>query len=267
MVAPLGLIAGKGELAPILVRKRNNDGRPVVVVTFDKSTEEIISKETDMVHRVGLGQVDKVIRIFRKSGVEEVAFAGKVDKRALFENPLFDLRALSLLKNLDRRNDDAIMIAIVTEFEKEGFKVANQMEMFKDLIPGPGLLSKRAPNKKESADIEFGMKMAKGIAALDIGQTVVVRGLAVVAVEAIDGTDETIERGGRIAKKGAVVLKVSKPDQDPRFDVPAVGLDTIKTMISVRAATLAIEANKTLVIDMPAVVKTCDRSKIAFIAV
>ena len=267
MVTPLGLIAGKGELAPILVRKLNDDGRPVVVVTFDKNTEKIISKETDMVHRVGLGQVDKVIRILKKSGVEEVAFAGKVDKRALFENPAFDLRALSLLKNMDRRNDDAIMIAIVAEFEKEGFKVASQMEMFKNLFPGSGQLSKRAPNKKECDDIEFGMKMAKGIAALDIGQTVVVRGLAVVAVEAIDGTDETIERGGRIAKKGAVVLKVSKPNQDPRFDVPTVGLETIETMIRVKASTLAIEADKTLVIDMPAVVKACDRSKIAFVAV
>jgi len=267
MVAPLGLIAGKGELASILVRKLNDDGRPLVVVTFDKSTKETISKETKMVHRVGLGQADKVIKIFQKSGVEEVAFAGKVDKRALFENPVFDLRALSLLKNLDGLNDDAIMKAIVAEFEKEGFRVASQIEMFKDLFPGPGLLSKRAPGKKERADIEFGIRMAKGIAALDIGQTVIVRDSAVVAVEAIDGTDETIERGGRIAKKGAVVLKVSKPEQDPRFDVPAVGLNTIETMIRVKAATLAIEANKTLVIDMPAVLQTCDRGKIAFVAV
>lgn len=267
MGAPLGLIAGKGELAPILVRKLNASERPVVVITFDKSTEKIISKQTDTVYRVGLGQADKVIRIFRKTGVEEIAFAGKVDKRALFENPLFDFRALSLLKNLDRRNDDAIMIAIVAEFEKEGFKIASQMKLFEDLFPGPGQLSKRAPSKKQRADIEFGLKMAKGIAALDIGQTVVVLGSAVVAVEAIDGTDETIERGGRIAKKGAVVLKVSKPNQDPRFDVPAVGVDTIKTMIRVKAAALAIEANKTLVIDMPAVVEACDRSKITFVAV
>jgi len=267
MVVPFGLIAGKGELAPILVRKLNDQGRPIVVITFDKSTKETISKETSIVHRVGLGQADRVIKIFRESGVEEVAFAGKVDKRALFENPLFDFRALALLKNLDGLNDDAIMKAIVAEFEKEGFRVASQVDMFKELFPGPGLLSRRAPGKKERADIQFGMKMAKGIAALDIGQTVVVRDLAVVAVEAIDGTDETIERGGRIAKKGAVVLKVSKPKQDPRFDVPAVGLDTIETMIRVKAAALAIEANKTLVIDMPGVIETCNRGKIAFVAV
>ncbi len=267
MGAPLGLIAGKGDLAAVLIRKVKSEGRLVVVVTFDKNSRKELSKETENVHYVGLGQVAKVIKTFRDAKVCEVAFVGKVDKRVLFENPRFDLRALSLLKNLEERSDDAIMLAIVAELEKEGLPVASQMDLFKELFPRAGVLSRRPPNKRERADVEFGMKMARGIAALDIGQTVVVRDSAVVAVEAIEGTDETIERGGRIAKKGAVVCKVSKLNQDPRFDVPTVGIGTVETMIRVKASALAIEGGATLVVDLPAMARLCGRNKIAFIAV
>lgn len=267
MGKPLGLIAGKGDLTSILIDKLKSEGRPVLVITFDKASKEKLARRTEHVHCIGLGQVDKVIKTFQKAEINEIAFVGKVDKRSLFENPRFDLRALSLLKNLARRNDDSIMRAIVAELEKEGISVCSQIDLFRELIPGPGSLAKRAPSKNEKADIEFGMSMAKGIAGLDIGQTVVVRDTAVVAVEAIDGTDETIERGGGIAKKGAVVCKVSKPNQDPRFDVPTVGKGTIETMAKVRASVLAIEAGATLVVELKEMVKLCDRHKIAFVAV
>ena len=267
MDSPIGLIAGSGLLPIILLKRLKSEGKSAIVVTFDKATEENLAKESDNVHRAGLGQAEKVIKIFRSTNVKEITVLGKIDKRVLFENPKFDLRALSLLKGLRARNDDAIMNAIMAELEGEGFSVLSQTELFKELIPSSGVLSKRSPTKQELGDIEFGMEMAKGIAALDIGQTVVVRDKSVIAVEAIDGTDETIERGGRLAKKGAVVCKVSKPNQDPRFDVPAVGVGTIETMVRVNASALAIEADATLVIDPDSVKKACADNKISFIAI
>lgn len=267
MGAPLGLIAGKGDLPTLLVRQMNKEGREVVVITFDKATRDRLSGDATRVHCMGLGQAAKVINTFKSAEVEEVALVGKVDKRVLFENPRFDLRALSVLRRAGSRTDDSIMLAIVRELENEGLRVADQVDLFSEFIPPAGVISRRKPAKKELDDIRFGMEMAKGIAGLDIGQTVVVCGGAVVAVEAIEGTDEAIERGGRIAKKGAVVCKVSKPRQDTRFDVPTVGVGTVETMVGSGARALAIEAGSTLVVDLKATKRMCDANKIAFIAV
>ncbi len=264
---PIGLIAGSGLLPVILLQQLKSEGKPAVVVTFDKANETRLSKESENVHRLGLGQAEKVLRTFHDADVKNIAVLGKIDKRVLFENPKFDLKALSLLRSLRAQNDDSIMGAIMTELEKQNFKVLSQIDLFQEHIPSAGVISKRAPSKKEKEDIEFGMEMAKGIAALDIGQTVVVRDKSVVAVEAIDGTDETIARGGAIAKKGAVVCKVSKPAQDPRFDVPAVGADTIETMAKANATALGIEADATIVIDQDSVKKACARHKISLIAI
>jgi len=270
MGAPLGLIAGKGELPALAIGLRAAKKEPVVVVTFDKeSYERLLALKADMaqVNLVGLGQASKIIKIFHQAGVAQVAFAGKVDKRVLYENPRFDLRALAILKRATPKNDDAIMRSIVQELESEGMAVVSQLEMFRDLAPGRGKLARRKPKQTEQADVEFGMKMAKGIAALDIGQTVVVKNGAVVAVEAIEGTDEAIARGGKIAKEGAVVCKVSKPAQDLRFDVPTVGTDTVESMVRVGASTLAIEADMTMVVNMEETIRLCDLHKIAFVAV
>ena len=267
MAAPLGLIAGAGDLPLIIVRSNTAGGRPVVAVTFDRQSFEKLSEEDAKVSQVGLGQASKVIRIFQEAGVTEVAFAGKVDKRVIYKNPRFDLRALSMLRRIKNKSDDSIMLAVVEELEKEGMRVASQHDILSGLFPVAGTLSKRKPNAKELKDIEFGMKMAKGIAALDIGQTVVVKDGAVVAVEAIDGTDETILRGGKIAGPGTVVCKVSKPRQDPRFDVPTVGKGTVEAMASTGAAALAIEAGATMVVDLENVAGLCGQSKIAFLAI
>ena len=267
MSFPVGLIAGKGELPLILARRLKSDGRDVVAVAFDADTHSALDTISCRARYLGLGQVGKVIETFLDAGVKEVALVGKVDKRLLFGNPRFDMRAVSLLKKFGARNDDSIMSAVVAELEGEGFSIASQAELFREMMPGRGVLSGRAPDEKEKGDIEFGMKMARGISALDIGQTVIVRDKAVVAVEAIEGTDEAIERGGRLAKKQAVVCKVSKPAQDPRFDVPTVGVNTVKIMIEVKATALAIEAGATVAVDLPAMIKQCDRNKISFVAV
>ncbi len=266
MVLPVGLIAGKGDLPVLLIRKLISSGRRVVVITFDKASHKSLRQETEEVYRVGLGQVDRIINTLKSANLTDVVFAGKVDKRALFENPRFDLRALSIMKKLHTRNDDSIMTAIVEELENEGISVLSQVELLRSFMPSVGVLGKRAPSQKEQEDIKFALRMARGIAALDIGQTVIVKDGAVVAVEAIEGTDEAIMRGGSVARKGAVVCKVSKPGQDPRFDVPTVGTCTIQTMARVKASVLAIEADATLVVDLEATVKLCDRHKIAFVA-
>lgn len=263
---PLGLIAGKGRLPALFIGEATARGFEVAAVTFDKESLDALSPLTPNIRMVGLGQAGALIKAFKEAGAEEITMLGKVDKRALFENPKFDLRAVSILKNLDFQNDDAVMAAVVLELEKEGFKVVSQIQYLKDHMPGVGHLAGRKPDGRELADIEFGMRMAKGIAALDIGQTVVVKDRAVVAVEAIDGTDETIERGGRIAGSGAVVCKVSKPGQDSRFDIPAVGPGTVEAMAAHGASALAIEAGKTLVVDIASVSEICARHGITFTA-
>lgn len=266
MTVSLGLIAGAGELAPIFVREARKTGRKVVAVTFDKESEKLMAGEADEVYRLALGQAGKVFKTFHGADVTEVAMIGKIDKRAIFKNPKFDMRAISILAKMKTKNDDTFMLTIVSELEKEGFKVINQTEILKALMPGKGHLSKRKPTDDELADIEFGMKMAKGVADLDIGQTVIVKKRAILAVEAIDGTDETIKRGGEIAGKGAVVCKVSKPHQDQRFDVPAVGENTIKTMVAHNVGVLAIEAGKTVVVNEDKMSRLCDKHKIVFVA-
>jgi hypothetical protein len=263
---PLGLIAGKGRLPALFIAEASARGRQVAVVTFDKESLDALSQITPNVTMVGLGQAGALIKAFKEAGAVEITMLGKVDKRALFENPKFDLRAVSILKNLDFQNDDAVMAAIVMELEKEGFKVVNQVSFMEKHMPGAGHLAGRRPDERELADIEFGMRMARGIAALDIGQTVVVKDRAVVAVEAIEGTDEAIGRGGRITGPGAVVCKVSKPNQDTRFDIPTVGPGTVKVMAANGASALAIEAGKTLVVDIASIVEICERHGISFTA-
>lgn len=261
---PLGLIAGKGRLPALFIGEASARGLEVAVVTFDKESRDALSLLTPNVKMLGLGQAGALIKAFKEAGAVEITMLGKVDKRALFENPKFDLRAVSLLRNLDFQNDDAVMAAIVRELEKDGFRIVSQAQYLKNHMPGAGHLAGRRPDERELADIEFGMRMAKGIAALDIGQTVVVKDRAVVAVEAIEGTDEAIERGGRVAGPGAVVCKVSKPGQDSRFDIPTVGPGTVEIMAAHGASALSIEAGRTLVVDIASIAEICDRHGIAF---
>lgn len=265
--APLGIVAGKGDISLLLARETQHRGREVVAVTYYKEIKESLSEFVDKVTLLGVAQVGATLDVFEKEGVDELCLIGKIDKRAIYEKPKADMTGLKILAKLALKNDDSLVLGVIEEIESRGFTVASQEELLRNLMPTAGNYSKRRPTNDEQKDIAFGMAMAKGIAKLDIGQTVVVKGGAVVAAEAIEGTDETIARGGAIAKKGCVVCKVSKPAQDPRFDLPTVGVDTVKAMESAKASVLAIEADKTLVVDLPAVTKECDRVRIAFVAV
>jgi hypothetical protein len=192
--------------------------------------------------------------------------AGGVDKKKMFSKIHPDLKGLLVMAKMGHRKDDFILRTVAGELEKDGLKVYPSTVFLPSLLAPPGLLSRRQPSTEEQRDIEFGWTLAKELGKLDIGQCLVVRKGAVVAVEAIEGTDETIRRGGKLAQEKAVVIKVSKPFQDLRFDLPAVGVQTIETMQEVKAGVLAIEAQKTLIFDREATLQLADKYKIVVVS-
>lgn len=267
MVKRIGLIAGAGDMPMIWAGAAKGKGAEIVAIAIAEEAKKGLEGIVGRLHSLSVGQVGKIIKVLKDDGIKELVFIGKVNKSLIFKDIKFDLRALSLLAKLKDRKDDTVMLAIVDELKGEGITVLKQTIFLEDMMPGPGVLTKKKPTKEEMADIEFGMEMAMGIAALDIGQTVVVKNKAVVAVEAIEGTDEAIKRGGELGRGGIVVVKVAKPDQDLRFDIPAIGANTLKSLIEAGGKVLAIEANKTFVVDMENLIKEADRKGIAIAAV
>ncbi len=260
------LIAGAGDMPAILARSARDCGASFIAVALTDSAALSLDGLADRVYRFGIGQVGRIIRTIKSEGIDKAVFIGKVRKDLLFERIRFDLKALKLLASLKDRNDDTIMLAIVEELASEGIEVMDQTVYLRDLIPPEGVLTKRKPTKKEWEDIRYGMETAKRIAGLDIGQTVVVKDRAVMAVEAIEGTDEAVIRGGLLARGGGVVAKVAKPGQDPRFDVPTVGVITLESMKKGGVKVLAVEAGKTLIADREKFIKEADLADISVVS-
>lgn len=260
------LIAGAGEIPQILASSAKSQGASFVAIALTEAAIAPLDSFADRVYRLSIGQVGKIIKTIKKEGIEKVVFIGKVKKDLLFEKIRFDLKALKLLASLRNRNDDTIMLAIVDEFAKNGIEVVDQTTYLRQMMPKEGILTKRKPTNEEWDDIRYGMDMAKRSASLDIGQTVVVRNLSIMAVEAIEGTDEAIIRGGALAKRAAVVAKVAKPDQDQRFDVPTVGMKTLDSMSSVGAKVLSIEAERTFFLKLDEVVARADALGISIVS-
>jgi DUF1009 family protein len=242
----IGLIAGGGTF-PLMVSEaaRKNDFR-VVAVAFSGETDLSLSDKVDEIVWIKLGQLGQLIKAFKKEGVQKALMAGTITKRRIFENIRPDLKGITVMSKLAIFHDDDILRAVAAELARQGIEIVSSTTYLPQLIAPAGSLTKRRPNKAENEDIDFGWEVAKELGRMDIGQCVVVRRKIVLALEAIDGTDETILRGGRLAKKNAVVVKVSKPNQDLRFDVPSVGLNTVRVMSKVKASALAVEAGKTL---------------------
>jgi len=262
----IGLIAGNGQFPILFAKSAKENGYKVIAVAHIGETEPILKDYVEQIEWIKVGQLGKLIKIFKKAGIKKLVLAGGISKRRLFTEIFPDLKALSLLARLRHKHDDAALRAVAEELEKEGFIVCPSTLFVPSLLAKEGCLTKKKPTKEEKKDIEFGWKMAKAIGELDIGQCVVVKRQVVVAVEAIEGTDETIKRGGKLAKEGAVVVKVSKPHQDLRFDVPAVGKKTIETMASVKARVLAIEAEKTLIFDKEEMISTANKAGISIVS-
>ena len=263
----LGLIAGSGELPVLLANEANSKGLNVISIAFTEESAKSLKPFSTIVYQYGVGEAGKIIKSLKSEGVKDIAMAGKVEKRLLFQNLKFDLKAIKILSKIKNKNDDTIMLAIISELEKEGMRVLDQISFLKRLFPSKGHLTKHKPDRRENSDIEYGFKIAKEIAGLDIGQTVIVKDRAILAVEAIEGTDEAIKRGCSLCKDGAVVVKVAKPKQDPRFDVPTIGIRTIENIIAGKVSALAIEADKTMVVNIDKVIKMAEENGVSITAV
>ncbi len=263
----IGLIAGNGRFPIIFAQAAKQKGMQVIAVAHEGETAPELAEWVDGIFWVKVGQLGKIISTFKEQQVSDVMMAGGIKKTHLFSGAMPDLRGIAFLAKMIHKKDDSILRAVAAELESEGITVRESTRYLDSILAAPGVLTKRKPSKDEHKDIDFGWQIAKEIGRLDIGQTVLVKDQAVLAVEAIEGTDETIRRGGPLCKKGAVVVKVCKPNQDLRFDLPAIGTQTIKSMEQVKASCLAIEAGKTIIIDREAVVRDADRAGIAVIAI
>ncbi|HUT84349.1 MAG TPA: UDP-2,3-diacylglucosamine diphosphatase LpxI [Thermodesulfobacteriota bacterium] len=263
----IGLIAGNGRFPLLLAQTVKKQGRNIVAVAHEGQTLSEISQYVDKLLWIKVGQLSRMISFFKEHAVKEVVLAGGINKSMMFTQFRPDFKALLLLSKLKSKNDDSLLRAFAREMEKEGFTVVNSTAYLSSLTPEPGCLTRRSPTEEEQKDIEFGWKIAKGIGEMDIGQCVVVKNQTVLAVEAIEGTDETIRRGGSLAGKGGiVVVKVSKPNQDIRFDAPAIGPKTIRTLKEAGATVLAVEADKTIILDQEEMIKLADDESISIIA-
>ena len=264
----LGLIAGRGSLPLEVARSARGRGRPVAAIGFHGQTDPRLAEEAEITW-LHPGEVGAALAALRGSGVSEAVMAGKVPKAGLYADPAAlrpDAEALALLSSLRDRRDDSILAALADWLEERGIRLLGQAELVPGLVGGEGPLGRTALGPKQRADVAFGFPIAKTIADLDIGQTVVVKDGAVLAVEAIEGTDAAIRRAGQVGE-GACVVKVAKPRQDPRFDVPAIGPDTLAAMLEAKASALAFEAGRTLVLERAALVRAADGHGIALVGV
>jgi DUF1009 family protein len=267
-MAKLGLIAGKGELPLAVAEEAGAKGYEVVAVALEPLADKALSSAVHEIRWINVGKLGDIISFLRKAGIKEAVMAGKVPKSLLYKSKITpDLRAMKLLFSLKDQSDDSILLAIAKELKKDGITLLNTTDFTSTLLTPEAVLTREGPSENEWKDIAFGWKIAKEIGRLDIGQTVVIRNQAVMAIEAIEGTDEAIKRGGALAGGGAVVIKVSKPQQDMRFDVPVVGLDTLRAMIEAQARVLAVEADKSIILRRKKLVREAEEAGIAIVGI
>jgi DUF1009 family protein len=268
-VARIGIIAGNGKFPFLALQGARDLGHEVTVIAIKEEAfpdlEASARKADAALHWVSLGQLGKCIKLLKAAGVSEAVMAGQVRHVKIFSGIIPDLTLLSVLKRLKARNTDALISAVADVMKDEGIHLLDSTMFLAPLLAREGVLSNRAPDERERADLEFGYRMADAIAALDIGQTIAVKHKAVVAVEAMEGTDEVIGRAGHLAGPGVCVVKVAKPKQDMRFDVPVIGLATIQAMRVAGATTLSVDAGRTLVLDGEHVFASANEASIAIV--
>lgn len=260
-----GLIAGNGRFPFLVIEAAKKQGALLAVVAINEETEKEIEKLVETVVWVGIGQLGKMIAFFKKEGVTKVMMAGQVKHVQIFSGALPDVRMLKMLWNLPKRNTDALIGGVANEMAREGIDLIDSTYFLQEHLAGEGVLSRRKPTAVEQENIEYGLHIAREIARLDLGQTIVVRAKACVAIEAMEGTDETISRAGELANGKLTVVKVAKPDQDMRFDVPVVGVPTIETMIKAGATCLSVTAGKTLIFDRDEMLNLADKHDICVV--
>ncbi len=265
----VGIIAGGGQFPVLLCRAAKEQGREVIVLGLEGEADPALLKEADGYVSFKLGQLGLIISTFRQNGVAQTALAGSVSKPQLFSGRIRpDRKLIALLPKLNRLryHDDGLLRALAQVLAEEGIQVVDSTFLLPRLRTPEGVLTRRKPTRREKRDAEYGFRLAKDLGQFDIGQCIVVRQRAVLAVEAMEGTDETILRGGALGGGRAVVVKVAKPGQDLRFDLPSVGLATIETMIRAGCTALVLEARQTLTFDREKMIALADRHKIAVLA-
>ncbi len=262
-----GLIAGNGQFPFLVVEGAKKSGASLAVVAIKEETDKRIDEVAENVVWVGIGQLGRMISFFKNEGVEKAMMAGQVKHVQIFSGALPDLRMVKMLWNLPKRNTDSLIGGVADEMAKEGIELIDSTYLIPDHLAPEGVLTKRKPSDIERENIDYGLHIAREIARLDLGQTIVVRAKACLSIEAMEGTDATILRAGELANGKLTVVKVAKPDQDMRFDVPVVGIPTIENMIKAGATCLSVTAHKTLIFDREAMLKLADDNKICIVGI
>ena len=270
MVSPnrYGLIAGNGRFPFLVLEAARSQGIEMVVAAIREETSPDIESMTRTVHWMSLGQLGKLIKTFKAEGVTRAIMAGQVKHKQIFSGILPDLKMMQVLASLATRNTDSLIGAVARVLEDEGIQLVDSTAFLEPLLPQPGILTQRAPTEEEQQDLDYGYRLARELGRLDIGQTIVVADAACIAVEAMEGTDAVIERAANLVNGRALrVVKLAKPSQDLRFDVPVIGVPTVAVMKRSGVTALAIEARKTLMFDREQLLRAADSAGIAVVAV
>ncbi|MCX5657079.1 MAG: UDP-2,3-diacylglucosamine diphosphatase LpxI [Candidatus Omnitrophica bacterium] len=264
----IGLIAGKSRYPIILAEEASRQGFSVVSVGIKGETLPEIEEKVFEMNWIEVGELGRLVAVFKDAGINKVIMAGGITKELIFRNDIYlDKNISDVLGAVKDNKDMSILTAFAHKLKKEGIELMNATTFLNDRLPDKGSLTQRAPNSFEWEDIKFGWDIAKEIARLDVGMTVVIKNKVVLALEGIDGTDETIKRGARLGGEACVVVKVSRPEQDMRFDLAVVGFSTIETMKKMKASVLAIEAKKTLFIEQDKAIEEANNSRISIVAI
>jgi DUF1009 family protein len=262
------LIAGNGQFPFLVLEAARSQGIDMVVAAIKEETFPEIEQHATTVHWMSLGQLGKLIKTFKSEGVNRAIMAGQVKHKQIFSSIVPDLKMIQLLASLATKNTDSLIGGVARLLENEGIQLMDSTSFLRPLLPEPGVLTRRKPSENEQADLDYGYKIARELGRLDLGQSVVVSDGACIALEAMEGTDAVMERaaslaGGRMLR----VVKLAKPNQDLRFDVPVIGLATVRLMARLKVSALAIEARKTLMIDREDLIRKADEAEITIVAV
>lgn len=262
----IGLISGSGQFPIIFSKTASQDGYLVYAAAYLNEADPVLEDSVEDMEWFYVGQIKKLINFFKKHDVKQAVMMGAINKTRLFKDIKPDIKALSMLASMRNTHDDRVLRAFADVLENEGIQILPSTFLLPELLAAKGIWTRRKPSRAEKRDIEFGWRIAKEVGRLDIGQCVLTARGSVMAVEAIDGTDSTVRRGGALGNGEAVLVKVCKPNQDERFDIPAIGVGTIRTMIDADVKALAVEAGRTVVFDREEMVALADASGISIVA-
>lgn len=264
----IGLIAGNRKFPILFSQAAKQKGYYVVAVAIKGDTSRKLKKTADKIYWIGLNEFSLIFDIFKSEGITKLVMAGQISPARLFSKEVNkDPQLKKLLSNIKDKRADTIFAAIADKLNSAGFELLDSTIFIQELLPKKGVLTIKQPSPQDLEDARFGFDLAKQVGNLDIGQTVAIKNKAIVAVEALEGTDNLIRRAGKIGRGGVIVVKVSKPNQDSRFDVPVVGLNTVRNLIRAHAHCLVIEAGKTLFIDREQSINLADKKGLAIVAV